>query len=596
VSLTSNGPARAQPFWIDTAFGPLFAWHDAPGGDARDAAVVLCRPFGYDAQCSQRAYRHLAARLRERGFHVLRFDYHGTGDSSGDDANEDRLSAWLGSVRAGMEWTRAKLGVAKVVLFGTGFGALIALEMASHEDVDALVLFAPPRSGRAWLREGRALQGIIDVSGGPKSSPRPDGREESAGFLLTRPTVEALCKLDPLARNFTARAVLVVARDDLPGREERLIAKLEARGVEATLSRVPGYGAMIQDDPHKAVVPDAAWSEVATWLSARYAVLPKGPAEGATFSRVATVRERQAAPDLREEALDMEGLFGILTEPVQTPALRSFPTILLHNIGANSHVGANRMYVRMARRWAALGFPVLRFDTTGLGDSPGTPATPENRVYSNTAKGDSLRAMDFLARARGAQRFVLMGLCSGAYVSFYSALDDERVVALVLMNILLFHWKEGDSVDVRKRDRVKSSHFYARAFFGTDVWTRLIRGKIDVSGVASGLLQRGWERARHAAARALLGESDVALGFRALIRRGTDVLLIFDANDGGRDVIDAHLGANVDRFRRADGFRLEVIGGADHTFSPVRSQEIILSLLTSHLTSLFAGERAPSLP
>jgi pimeloyl-ACP methyl ester carboxylesterase len=486
--------------------------------------------------------------------------------------------------------------VDKFILFGTGFGALIALETASREDVDALVLFAPPRSGRLWLREARALQGLVDASGSSKRAPRQDGHQESAGFLLTEPTVEALSKLDPSALTRTARRLLVIARDDLPGGEDRLVAKLDALGAEVTLSRVPGYSAMIQEDPYKSVVPDAAWSEIATWLAARYAVGTKATPEPATYPRVSKVQESQTAQAVREEAVDMEGLFGVLTEPIQPSAATSLPAVVLHNIGANSHIGANRMYVRMARRWAGLGFRVLRFDTAGLGDSPATSRTPENRVYSETALGDSQRALDFLARARGTERFVLSGLCSGAYVSFHSAVADERVAALVLMNILLFHWKEGDPVDVRKRERVKSSHFYSRAFLGRDTWTRLIRGEVHVSVVVGGLLGKGWERLRYRVGHVLSGESDVAQGFRTLIRRGTNVLLVFDANDGGRDTIDLHLGANADRFRRMRGFRMEVIDGADHTFSPLGSQDMLLSLLTSHLVSLFALERASVAP
>jgi hypothetical protein len=292
----------------------------------------------------------------------------------------------------------------------------------------------------------------------------------------------------------------------------------------------------------------------------------------------------------------MEGLFGILTEPIQPPLPASLPAIVLHNIGANSHVGANRLYVRMARRWARLGFRVLRFDSAGLGDSQATEVTPENRVYSDTAKLDSGRAKDFLARVRGAQRFVLMGLCSGAYVAFYSALADERVAAVVLMNILLFHWKEGDSVGVRKRHMVKSTSFYSQAILQRDAWARILRGKVSVRIVAQGLLEKGWDRARHVVGKLLSGESDVARGFRTLLRRGTDILVVFDVNDGGRDVVDAHLGANADRFRNVRGFSLELIRGSDHTFSPIWAQELLLSLLTSHLVSRFAVEHASRAP
>jgi pimeloyl-ACP methyl ester carboxylesterase len=579
-----------RPFWIDANGLAIFAWHHPPSSDARDAAVVLCKPFGYEGACSHRAYRHLAIRLAEAGFHVLRLDYHGTGDSSGGDADDDRLPAWLDSVRAAMGWLRARLGVSKAVLFGARFGALLALELAAHDDVDALVLLAPPASGRAWLREGRALQSLIEGNG-RKRVPTPGGGEQSAGYLLTGPTVEALTKLDPLAGPRTARAVLIIARDDLPGAEGRLASKLESLGAQVTLSRTPGYGTMMHHDPHMSVVPDAVWSEIADWLAARYTISPIEATE-TTHAHVAIVRENRAAPCVREEAVDMDGLFGVLTEPIESAPGSGAPAVLLHNIGANSHIGSNRMYVGMARRWAALGFRVLRFDTAGLGDSPANENVAENRVYSESAIADSRRAMDFLARARGVHRFVLMGLCSGAYVSFHAGVADARVAGIVLMNILLFHWKEGDPIDVRKRDTVKSTHFYSRALLEREAWVRIFRGDVHMRTIAQGLFQKGWERARFRVIQALAGESDVARGFRSMLRRGVDVLLVFAAEDGGRDLIDEHLGTDGVRFRRERGFRIEVIDETDHTFSAVWSQEALVFLLTSHLMTRFAPERS----
>ncbi len=236
---------------------------------------------------------------------------------------------------------------------------------------------------------------------------------------------------------------------------------------------------------------------------------------------------------MREEALDMGGLFGVLTEPVEANRSSGLPGVVLHNIGVNSHIGADRMYVRMARRWAAQGFRVLRFDSSGLGDSPANGRVAENRVYSGAAIRNSRRVMDFLGQARGLERFVLMGLCSGAYVAFHSAAADPRVVGIVLMNIQLFHWKDGDPVDVRMRDVVKSTEFYSRAIVGRETWVRVLRGQVNVGVIARGLLQKGVDRARLRIARAVHGEGDVAGGFRSMVRRGTDVLLLCGAFDGG---------------------------------------------------------------
>jgi alpha/beta superfamily hydrolase len=301
-------------------------------------------------------------------------------------------------------------------------------------------------------------------------------------------------------------------------------------------------------------------------------------------------------PTVCEEALHMGGLFGVLSEPLEDFRASVRPAIVLHNIGVNSHIGANRMYVVMARRWAAMGFRVLRFDTAGLGDSPSNDRVSENRVYSRGITEDSRHAMDFLGRARNARRFILMGLCSGAYAAFHAAVSDDRVAGIVLLNIQLFDWNEGDSVDVRMRDAVKSTSFYAHALTKLNTWQRLPRREINVNLIARGLIQKSWTRALRILARLLRIPSPVAQAFSSMTKRGTDVLIVFGADDGGRDIIDEHLGVNAQLMRGNPRFRLEIVEGTDHTFSPAWAQKTLISNLTRHLESRFAEDNAaPSL-
>jgi len=580
----------AQPCWIDAPPGAIFAWHHAPGVEPRDAAVVVCKPFGYEAACSHRSHRRLAERLADAGFHVLRLDYHGTGDSSGGDRDPDRVAAWLDSVRAGISWFETHTGVKRIVLFGTRFGALMALAAAGLRSVDALVLFAPPSSGRVWLREMRAFQSLRNAGRAARPAVA-EGAEETVGFLLTRPTVEALTQLDPASSAQTHHA-LVMARDDLPGGEDRLAVKLESRGARVTVSKPAGYAAMMQDDPYKSVVPEAAWTEAIEWLRALYPAAQDAIAASAPpYPRTAMVREAIDAEAVREEAVDIEGLAAMVTEPSDARSADGLPAVLLHNVGANPRIGCNRMYVTLARRWAAAGFRVLRVDSSGLGDSPTVEGLPENQVYSDQAIRDSGRAMNFLSRTRSVDKFVLMGLCSGAYVSFHSGVADSRVTGIVLMNILLFHWKEGDSLEIRTRNTVKATSYYTQALYDREVWRRVLRGDVHVRAIASALIRRTSGRLVSSAKRALSTESDVARGFRALLRRHCDVLLVFAADDGGRDVIDEHLGVDAKRFRSERGFRFEVIDGADHTFSSLAAQEQLYGLLTAHLSSRFGASR-----
>ncbi|MEO7331245.1 MAG: alpha/beta hydrolase, partial [Minicystis sp.] len=101
-SQRSPAPGRPPtPVVFGPAAGQLFGLYHAPdAASARATGVVLCNPLGYEAMCVHRMYRQLAEKLAAAGIHALRFDYHGTGDSSGQVDEPARVRAWLDSIGA----------------------------------------------------------------------------------------------------------------------------------------------------------------------------------------------------------------------------------------------------------------------------------------------------------------------------------------------------------------------------------------------------------------------------------------------------------------------------------------------------------------
>src|SRR5207302_190015 len=63
-------------------------------------------------------------------------------------------------------------------------------------------------------------------------------------------------------------------------------------------------------------------------------------------------------------------LVGVVTDPGQPHGELPHTAFVFLNAGLVHHVGPNRLYVTAARRLAALGFVGLRFDFSGIGDSP----------------------------------------------------------------------------------------------------------------------------------------------------------------------------------------------------------------------------------
>lgn len=580
-------------------FGPagrgLFGFYHPPSGERRPAVgLVLCNPLGYEAMCTHRTYRHLAERAAARGLPALRFDYEGTGDSAGRPDSKTRVRAWLDSVAMAIGELRARSGVRRVALFGVRFGATLAATAATEQgDVDALVLWAPCASGRAYVRELRAFR-LIKAKEPPRANAAGD--EEVAGYLFDRATVADMSTLDLLARPpRTARRALVLP-GALPGVEARLAPHLEGAGCDVTARGDSGYGLMMRD-PQDTIVPEETVAAIVDWL-----------AEGAPAETSPGVAPAAAPPPLlsvaaasgavvREEAVtfgDGERLFGIVTEPKERAPVQGAPALLFLNVGANHRVGPNRMYVSMARDLAGMGYFGFRFDVAGLGDSRLAPGAREQRLYSKDSVVDVKAAMDFIERTRGVKRFILMGLCSGAYLAFHTAVEDARVVGQVLLNPQTFEWREGDSLELSMRKSFLSTRHYARSLLRPATWKRLLGGRLDVRGVALALSERASAQAaaRAQALRAWLAgkgepQSDVERAFIAMSDRGVASLLVFSFEDGGLDMIEAHLGRNVRKMAKRENFHFEIVDGADHTFTPIASQAALHGIVTRYVTAAF---------
>jgi pimeloyl-ACP methyl ester carboxylesterase len=95
--------------------------------------------------------------------------------------------------------------------------------------------------------------------------------------------------------------------------------------------------------------------------------------------------------------------------------------------GHRTRTHRNRMYVRVARDLAARGIPSIRFDQRGTGDSTGTL-----RIDLRSPFGDDVAAAsDFLVRATGVSRVVLLSTCVGGASGMTAAARHRAVAAVV---------------------------------------------------------------------------------------------------------------------------------------------------------------------
>ena len=143
-------------------------------------------------------------------------------------------------------------------------------------------------------------------------------------------------------------------------------------------------------------------------------------------------------PTHHEETLvlgESAHLVATLTTPAHAGEQPPPIIALLSNSGVIPRSGPNRMNVHLARRFADLGIPSVRFDLSGLGDSS-RPANPKPMMAQWLA--DCRAVMDHAEQRHGCSRFVMIGFCSGAEVAHLLGLQDPRLRAALLWDMYAY--------------------------------------------------------------------------------------------------------------------------------------------------------------
>jgi pimeloyl-ACP methyl ester carboxylesterase len=269
-----------------------------------------------------------------------------------------------------------------------------------------------------------------------------------------------------------------------------------------------------------------------------------------------------------------KSLVSVMTLPAEGNPDSSLPTIVILNAGIIHHVGPNRLSVLLARELAGSGASVVRFDLSGVGDSP---SRDDGLAPLDAALADIREALDSLQALRGSDRFILVGLCSGANHAIVYAAGDPRVNAVALLDPYV----------------PKTLHYYVLHYF-----RRLLR-----LAAWQGALRRlggAWRKSSSeppaplpaAAAPATAGaaqtreaHSFLEARYRACIERGVRMLLVL--TDGRQDIHN-HLGQFKAAFPRigfGDLLTAEYFSAADHTFSVEAQRARLFALVQRWLKS-----------
>lgn len=573
---------RERALYLELEAGPAFAVVHEPMASRRSGiGVVFCPPFGWAELCVHRSTRAWAEKVAASGHTALRLDLPGTGDSAGTPRDPARLASWIAAVAGAASWLRESQDCDRIVAIGIGLGGMVALAaIADGAAIDDAVLWGVPRRGGLLLRELRTFAQMATNEDGSEAnaagSLAAHAWLEIAGFTLSAQTVRDLEALDlttitiPQASH---RRFLLLGRDTLAA-DQRLRKHLEASGASVTLADGPGYGKMLTH-PQLAIAPTRVFERSTAWLErAPAAGSPEPSGRISAPTAVPHVELQVGETTVRERpfSVEFEGrcLTGVLATPTGGQADGARLCAVLLNAGAVRRIGPNRMWVEIARRWAALGVPTLRLDAACFGDSDG-----DERRYYQTAefyRDNSLAqirtVLDALEEEGLPSNFLLAGLCSSAYWALRAGLADQRVGALVLVNLWSFVWSEelAAARDARR----------GRALLRSGSW-------LDLARIASseGRIARFAKVALRRVVSAASRERDIAevvaaetdLMLDQLSERNVETLLLLSGNEPLAE--DFLADGRLERMSRWPLLRYERIPIDDHIFRALWAQHYV---------------------
>lgn len=171
-----------------------------------------------------------------------------------------------------------------------------------------------------------------------------------------------------------------------------------------------------------------------------------------------------------------ETLVGILAAPQPADSVdpaHAIGVVLIVG-GPQYRAGSHRQFVLLSRALAAAGYPVLRFDYRGMGDSTG-----EQRDFFQVTP-DIASAIDALQQqAPSVTQVALWGLCDAASAALLYCHDtnDARVRGLCLLN----PWVRSEATLARAHVK----HYYADRLRQKEFWLKLLSGKVAITAARS---------------------------------------------------------------------------------------------------------------
>ena len=221
----------------------------------------------------------------------------------------------------------------------------------------------------------------------------------------------------------------------------------------------------------------------------------------------------------------------------------------------------------MSRALGAVGYTVLRFDFSGIGDS-----SPRYDGLSlvDACMAEIREALDWLERDGAASGMILIGLCSGADHAVLYGHTDPRIVGLVLMD---------PSIPPTLRYYV---HYIGRRLRRLRSWFNVLSGR---SRTLRMLMRHMLPIAQRYPPQNRVPRQTIERHYRNSVDSGIEILAIF-TEETTRQTYREQMIEALPNVSFGDRLTLEFFPGSDHTFALESDRSRLIQLILQWVSAV----------
>ncbi len=209
-----------NPFFFGDTNKQLYGVYHPPASQQyRDEAILICYPIGEEYIRTHRVLVQLTGMLTRLGFHVLRFDYFGSGNSSGNTGEGD-VAQWLQDTMTALTELKDMSAVSRLSVIGIRFGAVLAALATAETKINKLVLWDPVIEGKVYVQSMQHMERALLEQHRHRINQPVEAMSHSSneyfGFLFPDAVLESISDVNLHTSSIQADKISLTVSDEKP--------------------------------------------------------------------------------------------------------------------------------------------------------------------------------------------------------------------------------------------------------------------------------------------------------------------------------------------------------------------------------------------